>query len=333
MFAGYGGASFSLKKVGIDFECVGYSEINKDAMEIYNLNHTNTKNYGDCSKIKVEELSDFDLLTGGFPCQPFSVNTNSKARGKGHKDYNLFKDILRILEYKKPKYFLLENVKGIKGEKSKEVFETIQSELRRLGYGLKVVEVNSKDYGTPQNRERVLFIGKYGVLDEEVIRLPEIEQLEISVLDLLEKGVSRREPKIKRMKLSKKENIKKFGEINRLDVILKNPVNKRNSNVAFEILDAPSNVVSRQSDRIYHPTYSPCLTATGSDYLFYVDKKVIVLTPKECFRLMGFFNDEINTGNLKDNSLHRLAGNGWDVNTISKFIKNLLLDEQIKIDS
>jgi len=330
MFAGFGGASFALKKEGIPFECIGYSEIDKNAIQIYNLNHPNIKNYGDCSKINPEELPDFDLLTGGFPCQPFSVNTNIKSRGSSHKDFNLFQDIIRILKVKKPTYFLLENVKGIKGEKSKEVFETLQKEIRGIGYGLKIIDVNSKDYGTPQNRERVLFIGKYNVEDDKILELPKKEDLKISVLNLLEKDVIRREPRIKKLKLNKKINLKKFGSISRLDAILKNPTNKRNSNVAFEILDAPSNAVSRQSDRIYYPTYSPCLTATGSDYLFYVNREVLVLTPRECFRLMGFFKDEIKMGNLKDTQLHKLAGNGWDINTISKFLKKLIQQKEIR---
>jgi len=321
MFAGYGGASFALNKAGLNFECVGYSEINKSAIEIFELNHPNVKNYGDCTKINPEELPDFDLLTGGFPCQPFSVNTHKDARGEVHKSSNLFMDIIRILEIKKPKYVLLENVKGLLGEKSKIIYNKILEELKRVGYNVRVELVNSRDYGTPQNRERVLIICSLENLD---FKLPEKEELKLTVEEILEEQVLRREPKISRLRLSKKSNLEKFGDISRLDAILESPVNKRKSNVAFEILDAPSNVVSRQSDRIYHPTYSPCLTATGSDYLYYFNGKVIVLTPKECFRLMGFFKDEINLGKINDLQLHKLAGNGWDINLMSKFLKNLL---------
>ena len=72
-FAGYGGASFALKKAGIDFECIGYSEIDKYAIECYDKNHSDIRNYGDISKINPEEIPDFDLFTGGFPCQDVSI--------------------------------------------------------------------------------------------------------------------------------------------------------------------------------------------------------------------------------------------------------------------
>lgn len=327
MFAGYGGASFALKKAGIDFECVGYSEIDKSAIEVYNLNHPNIKNYGNCREIKPEELPDFDLLTGGFPCQPFSVNTNHNARGEHHKDANLFQDILRILRVKKPKYVLLENVKGILGKKSKKVYEELCNGLRDIGYDLIVEKFNSKDYGTPQNRQRVYFICKLGSWDGEFVK-PLEEELHLTVNDLLERDVKRREPRIRKMKLNKEENKVKFGDISRLDAILQCPVEKRNSNMAYEILDAPSKVVSRQIDRIYHPTHAPCLTATGTDYIFMVDGELKVLTPKECFRLMGFFNDEIKLPKIAETKLHKLAGNGWDINLVSKILKgmNMVID-------
>lgn len=324
MFAGYGGASFALKKADIPFDCVGYSEINKSAIEIYDLNHPGITNYGDCKEINPNELPDFDLLTGGFPCQPFSVNTRHNKRGEVHKDSNLFMDIIKILKVKKPRYIFLENVKGILGEKNKPIYERIIYELKELGYDLKIEIVNSKDYGTPQNRERVLFIG---TLCKNTFLTPQKEELQLSVKDLLEKDVKRRDPRIKYMKLNKKINLDKYGDITRLDAILKNRVNKRNSNVLYEILDAPSDCVSRQSDRIYSKIFSPCLTATGSDYLFEIDNKLIVLTPRECFRLMGFFNDEIKLGNLKDSQLHKLAGNGWDINLMSKFMKKLFVEK------
>ena len=339
MFAGYGGASFALRKAGIEYECVGFSEIYEPGIKTFKLNHGDVKNYGDCTQIVPEQLPDFDLLTGGFPCQPFSVNTRETARGEVHKSYNLFMDIIRILKYKRPRYILLENVKGIMGEKAKEVRETLIAQLRELGYDLRFKILNTKDHGLPQNRERVFFVGKLGHWTGNPFKDPEFEfpleeELKLSVRDLLEDGVERREPQIKNYELNKQCNLERYGNITRFEAILQTPVKKKGSNVAFEILDAPSNVVSRQCDRIYHPTFAPCLTATGKDYLFYVDGKVIVLTPRECFRLMGFLDDEIKLPeDTSESQQHHLAGNGWDINLVSKIFKRMFKDKQnINID-
>jgi len=262
MFSGYGGASFALKKAGIEFETVGYSEIDQNAIRVYNLNHLGIKNYGDCTQIKPEEILDFDLLTGGFPCQPFSVNTKNNVRGDTHESVNLFKEIVRIVEYKRPRYLLLENVKGILGKKVEHIFKEIKDNLKSLGYDVIVQEANSKDYGLPQSRERVFFICKLGHWNKNEFIFPQKEELKLTILDILEKDIQRREPAIKDYTLHKECNIKKFGNITRLQAVLLSPVNKRNSNVMFDLLDAPSDQVSRQCDRIFKPTYSPCLTAT-----------------------------------------------------------------------
>ena len=126
MFAGYGGASFALKKAEIAHEVVGFSEIDKYAIQCWEQNHHQFKeenrdeslNYGDCTKIDPNDIPDFDLLTGGFPCQSFSV----AGKGLGVDDDRglLFNDILRVLKVKKPTHILLENVKGLLGKKHKD---------------------------------------------------------------------------------------------------------------------------------------------------------------------------------------------------------------------
>ena len=109
-FAGYGGASFALKKAGIPFETVGYSENDKFAIDLYEKNHPKVLGFGDITQINPKDLPDFDLFTGGFPCQPFS----QVGLGKGEEDIRgtLFYDIIRICEFKKPQHIFLENVKG-----------------------------------------------------------------------------------------------------------------------------------------------------------------------------------------------------------------------------
>ena len=126
-FAGYGGASFGLKKANIPHKVIGYSDIEQEAIELYEYNFPNIRNYGDITQIDEKKLPDFDLFTGGFPCQPFS--TVGKMLGELDTRGTLFNDIIRICEYKQPRFILLENVKGLLGKKHRPTLDKIISEL------------------------------------------------------------------------------------------------------------------------------------------------------------------------------------------------------------
>lgn len=136
--------------------CVGYSEIDRYAIQIYER-HFKHKNFGDIRKIKARSLPDFDLLIGGFPCQSFSVA--GKRRGFKDTRGTLFFEIARILSAKKPKLLLLENVKGLLSHDQGRTFATILSTLDGLGYDIQWEVLNSKNFGVPQNRERVFIVG------------------------------------------------------------------------------------------------------------------------------------------------------------------------------
>jgi len=161
LFSGYGTASFALKQLGIDYECVGYSDIDKYANQCFKQNHSG-KELGDATKINPNDLEDFDLLTGGSPCQDFSL------AGKGKGIFNddgtitrsgLLFEFVRILKAKKPKYFLWENVKGVITKKHRNAFIMFMKLLSNAGYDIDFKLMNTKDYGIPQNRERVFVIG------------------------------------------------------------------------------------------------------------------------------------------------------------------------------
>jgi DNA (cytosine-5)-methyltransferase 1 len=139
--------------------CVGYSEIDKYAIQVYNK-HFNHKNYGDATKIDTRELPDFDLLVGGFPCQAFSIA--GKRRGFDEARGTLFFDIARILADKKPRNFILENVKGLLSHDGGATFTTIIRILSSMGYFVEWQVLNAKDFGVPQNRERVFIVGHLG---------------------------------------------------------------------------------------------------------------------------------------------------------------------------
>lgn len=137
--------------------CVGYSEIDKYAISIYERHFPDHKNYGDITKIDASTLPEFDLVVGGFPCQSFSI---AGKRG-GFEDVRgtLFFDIARLLKERKPRLCLLENVKGLLSHEGGKTFATIIATLDELGYDLQWQVLNSKDFGVPQNRERVLIVG------------------------------------------------------------------------------------------------------------------------------------------------------------------------------
>ena len=155
LFAGVGGFRHGIEKV-IDAECVYSNEWDKYANSVYR------KHYGECDNrdirdVKAEEIPDFDLLVGGFPCQSFSI---AGSRG-GFNDTRgtLFFEIARIAKQKQPRLLLLENVKGLLSHDKGRTFNTIISTLDELGYDAEWQVLNSKDFGVPQNRERVFIIG------------------------------------------------------------------------------------------------------------------------------------------------------------------------------
>ena len=137
--------------------CIGYSEINKYASAVYQKHFPEHKQYGDITKIIAEELPDFDMLVGGFPCQAFSIA--GKRKGFDDTRGTLFFDLARILRAKKPRLFVFENVKGLLSHDNGQTFTTIIATLDELGYDLQWQVLNSKNHGVPQNRERVFIVG------------------------------------------------------------------------------------------------------------------------------------------------------------------------------
>jgi len=137
--------------------CIGYSEIDKYAIKVYERQFNGHKNYGDATKINEKELVDFDLLVGGFPCQAFSIA--GKRNGFADTRGTLFFDIARILAEKRPRHLVLENVKGLLSHEQGKTFQTILGVLSDLGYRVEWQVLNSKDFGVPQNRERIYFVG------------------------------------------------------------------------------------------------------------------------------------------------------------------------------
>ena len=157
LFAGIGGFTKAIQDIlGDKAECIGYSEIDPYAIQIYNK-HFNHKNYGDITKINEKELPEFEILIGGFPCQSFSIA--GKRGGFDDTRGTLFFEIARIIREKQPRLLLFENVKGLLSHDKGNTFFTIISTLDELGYDCQWQVLNSKNFGVPQNRERVFIVG------------------------------------------------------------------------------------------------------------------------------------------------------------------------------
>ena len=160
-FAGYGSQSIALRNLGIEHEVVAISEIDKYAIKAYETIHGPTNNLGDICKIDPNDIPDHDLFTYSFPCQDLSVAGKQAGLGKGTRSGLLY-ECEKVIEAKKPKYLLLENVKNLVGKKCKPQFDEWLDYLESLGYTNYWQVLNAKDYGVPQNRERVFVVSILG---------------------------------------------------------------------------------------------------------------------------------------------------------------------------
>ena len=154
LFAGVGGIRLAFDEVG--GQCVFSSEWDRYAQKTYQANFGHLPN-GDITKVQVQEIPSHNVLLGGFPCQPFS----QAGHKKGFEDTRgtLFFDVARILDFHKPEMFLLENVKGFLGHDKGNTFRVVKSVLEDLNYSVFHKVLNARDFGVPQNRERIYIVG------------------------------------------------------------------------------------------------------------------------------------------------------------------------------
>lgn len=185
--AGIGGFRIGAERVG--WKCVGYGEIDKFARRTYITNFDTSDEYvvWDVRGIKEGELPHFDVLFAGFPCQAFSLA--GKRLGFEDTRGTLFFEIARILKEVQPKAFLLENVKGLVFHKKGKTLKIILSVLDELDYDVFHEVLNSKNFGVPQNRERIFFAGFRRDLDIKEFKFPKGFPLTVRLKDILEESV------------------------------------------------------------------------------------------------------------------------------------------------
>ena len=170
LFAGCGGLDLGFHKSGHDI--VHASDFDKDSVETYNGYFDKKAELIDVHHLKGKDLPDYDLLAGGFPCQGFSVANT--YRNKDDSRNKLYLQIVRLLKETKPKFFLLENVAGILSLEKVDVVKQIVKELAEVnkrakgGYEVRYMKLNAADYGVPQNRKRVIFLGISKSYDQKI---------------------------------------------------------------------------------------------------------------------------------------------------------------------
>jgi len=155
LFAGIGGIRLGFESAG--GRCVFSSEFDADACKTYQANFGEYPS-GDITKIDAKDIPDFDILLGGFPCQAFSI-IGKKEGFNNETCGTLFFDIERILKEKRPKAFMLENVKNLTAHDNGNTFKVIIKHLKALGYNVYSKVLNALDFGVPQKRERIIIVG------------------------------------------------------------------------------------------------------------------------------------------------------------------------------
>lgn len=188
-FSGYDSQCMALDRLGIDYELIAWSEIDKYAIQAHNAVYPQyaDRNYGDICKIDWENVPDFDLFTYSFPCQDISNAGLQRGlkEGSGTRS-GLLWECRKAIEIKRPKYLLMENVKALTSEKFLPYLQKWLLFLESMGYSNFTKVLNSKDYGVPQNRERVFCVSIFG---DERYYFPKPFKLEKRLKDVLESDV------------------------------------------------------------------------------------------------------------------------------------------------
>lgn len=182
LFAGIGGFRLAAQRNG--GKCIGYSEINADAINAYETNYTDAKetNFGDITKLK--SLPQHDFLTGGVPCQSWSIA--GKNLGFDDDRGQLWNDAIYLLNQSRPKAFLFENVKGLIDPRNKTAFDYIIQRITEAGYYCNTYVLNSFDYGVPQSRVRIYIIGFANKKYNERFQLPKKSSGKMKLCDILD---------------------------------------------------------------------------------------------------------------------------------------------------
>ena len=375
LFSGIGAFEKALERLGIDHELVAYCEIDKYASKSYSAIHSvpESMNLGDITKVDPKALPDFDLLTWGFPCQDISVAGHLKGIVEGETRSGLYYEGFRILKEKMPKYSIIENVKNLVGKRFRADFDSMLDDIESLGYNNYWQVLNAKDYGIPQNRERVFIVSIRKDVDTG-FAFPEKEPSILRLKDILEHEVEEKfylsEQLLNWLKKHNEQQKEKGNGFIWEPRDLEKYASTLRANGALSATDntiiAPVRLagvfdgeVKHQAGSIWDKTMisptldtmqggyrQPCIIAkeatekgyrvgkqnyqtltTQSEMGVASDCRVRRLTPKECWRLMGFDDadfEKAEAAGISNSQLYKQAGNSIVVNVLEAIFVQLL---------
>lgn len=311
LFAGIGGFRIPLQEEG--GKCIFSSEFNTAAQQVYNANYGEYP-YGDITKIPVEAIPEHDVLTAGFPCQPFSISGKMKGfeDTRGTLIYNVFK----IIEKRQPRVVFLENVKHLVYHDHGRTLATILAGLNHLGYKTSHAVLNASNFGVPQNRERLIIIGhKKKEFDFSKLQATPAPPLKT----ILENGTET-----------------SFEYLDEPYTLIESPTRQlsglifagyRNKNIRKAGVRPGTEHLSRvhkQPNRIYsiegiHPALPS--QETSGRFWIYDGNRVRKLTIKECYRLMGFPENFIRASSITEQ--YKQIGNSVCIPMIREIIRQI----------
>lgn len=370
-FSGLGGfrkaAQNACSALGIEFSCVKSVEVDKNACKTYEANFGENP-LGDMRAIPPEDFPDHDLLLGGFPCQPFSrngriYNFSNKTIEEDDRS-NLCTRLLSVLATKKPKCFVFENVKGLLGIKNADgssFFDTLYDNLVSAGYAVSAIPLNTYDFGLPQQRKRVYFVGLRNdllskhelpmpmsgmdripavedVLDKEVPEKYLLQNLwhkrtnlrtVAQIVDhLTERGIEKPKFVVSLLRLGPASINKRLSRYETLKIAYESGTWERPSERTGEI--TPIAIIygetisgaPRQQDKLYSIKGISPTIATFSTPAFDSAQGWRVLTPRECARLQGFPDDFKLP--MNDALAYKQVGNAVSVKVAQAVVQSVL---------
>ena len=298
LFSGIGAPEEALRELGIEHDVIFACDNDEHAKKTYLKNNQPKCFYDDINKIDLSEIEKVDLLVFGFPCQPFSF----AGKGCGMDDFRgkLVIKAINILLKVKPKYFIAENVPGLKAQENGRTLKNLMKRMRNKGeYSVKYKTLDSKDFGVPQQRKRIIIVGTRNDLDVD-FKFPSPINSKTVLKDVLDIGVGKR-----------------FYATR--DFLKKEKVQKRLKGYDKDFINCITHTIARNG--------------SSSEYISYVAAVNHAIgelrkpTPEECLKLHGFSDSFKFPHDVSVTARYNQVGNTMTVPVISEVINKLMRDE------